>query len=457
MKATTGQAYQLFHQGTQALAEVERAGMRIDVARLDSTVKEVGNQIEELISGMTQSGVWKLWKKRWGVKANLGSRYQLGPVLFEDMDYTSTSKTKTGRTQVNEESLEQVDNPFVKDYLRLEKLKKLQSTYLKGIRRETVNGFLHPSFNLHLVKSFRSSADSPNFQNIPIRDPEVGKLIRSCFIPREDHVLVEVDYSALEFRVAAMHWRDEAMIAYASDSTLDVHRDMAAECYCLPVDRVPKKCRFFAKNQFVFPQLYGSFYANCARSLWGMISSAELTTDDGVGLFEHLADRGIDRLGSCDGSRRPEKGTFEKHIMEVETRFRDKFPQWAKRKEQWWKKYRKCGWFDMMTGFRCQGVYSRNQLYNIPIQGPAFHLLLWSLIQVVRTLKRDKMRSRVVGQIHDSIVADVHRDELNEYLSLVKRVMTVDVREHWPWVVVPLEIEVEKSETNWFEKVAVEA
>ena len=110
----------------------------------------------------------------------------------------------------------------------------------------------------------------------------------------------------------------------------------------------------------------------------------------------------------------------------------------------------------MMTGFVCSGVFSRNQLYNLPVQGPAFHCLLWSLTQIVNRMKRDKMRSVVVGQIHDSIVADVHRDELDDYLQLVKQTMTVDVRKHWSWIVTPLIVEAEVAETNWYEKKAVE-
>ena len=105
-----------------------------------------------------------------------------------------------------------------------------------------------------------------------------------------------------------------------------------------------------------------------------------------------------------------------------------------------------------MTGFVCQGVMSRNDTYNWPIQGPAFHLLLWSLIRMVKWTVKQKMRSLVVGTIHDSIEADVHKGELDEFVAKIVKVMTVDVRRHWPWVVVPLGVEVEVSETNWFEK-----
>ena len=439
MKPATKDAYRLMHDGALALARVEEAGMKIDVPRLDETIEKAGTRIERLSAKLKCDDVWKTWRRRFGGRSAIGSRHQLGAVLYGELGYEADGETRTGRVQVNEAALERIDLPFVRGYLELEKLRKLHSTYLTGVRREVQEGYLHPSFNLHLVKSWRSSSDSPNFQNIPIRDKRIGKLIRSCFVPRDGHVLVEVDYSALEFRICACHWRDEAMLKYASDPSLDVHRDMAAECYALDRDQGTSDVRFFAKNQFVFPILYGSYYVNCARNLWSVMESAELKTKSGVPLEEHLAGRGIG------------PGDFERHIEGVERRFYERFPTWAERKERWWKLYQKRGWFPLMTGFRVRGVYSRNQLMNIPIQGPAFHVLLWSLTRIVRWLGRKKMRSRVVGQIHDSIVADVHRDELDEYLAESRRVMTADVRRAWPWIACPLEVDVEVGEENWWE------
>lgn len=442
MKAGTTEAYQLFHQGALALARVEQAGMRIDVPRLDRTMEKTAEKIKQLTKKLKESPEWEVWRRRFGQKASLGSRVQLGAVLYEELKYKVGARTDTGRVRVNEEQLEKVDNPFVRTYLNVEKLKKLKNTYLTGIKREVWNGYLHPSFNLHLTRTRRSSSDSPNFQNIPIRDPRMGKPIRSCFIPRDGHVLVEIDYGALEFRVCACFWKDEAMVAYASDPSLDVHRDMAAECYAMPVEEVTKQARFFAKNNFVFPTLYGSYYANTSKHLWAVMETHQLTTASGIPLKQHLREQGITRAG------------YEDHIRKVEETFQGRFPQWTERKELWWDRYLRTGRFQLMTGFLVEGVYSRNNLMNYPIQGPAFHILLWSLIRLVKWCS--KRRTRIVGQIHDSIVADVHRDELDEYLKEAKRVMTQDVREAWEWIVTPLEIEVEVAEDNWFNKKAVE-
>lgn len=246
------------------------------------------------------------------------------------------------------------------------------------------------------------------------------------------------------------------MVEYASNPELDIHRDMASECFKMPVDQVTKKPRFYAKNGFVFPVLYGSYYCNVARELWSAIESAKLTTADGVDIFKHLRRVGISSLGSCDSRDKPVKGTFEHHICKVEKDFNEKFPTWSKRKEEWLKLYQKRGWFRTMTGFVCSGMFSRNELYNYPVQGPAFHCLLWSLTQLVKLIKKRNMATLVVGQIHDSILADVPEDELDEWLQLVKQVMTVDVRKYWPWIVTPLGVEAEVTRTNWFEKKAVD-
>ena len=105
-----------------------------------------------------------------------------------------------------------------------------------------------------------------------------------------------------------------------------------------------------------------------------------------------------------------------------------------------------------MTGFVCRGIYSYNNLMNTPIQGPSFHLMLWSLIEANSWLKLNLPRSMVIGQIHDSMYLDVHEDDLQDVLNQVKAIMTVDVRSHWDWVVTPLEVEVDASAENWFAK-----
>lgn len=453
--ATTADAYRLLHDGACALARVEEAGIRIDVGLLDRTIEEVGRQIAALEKELKLDDFWRVWRKRFGDRANIGSRQQLGDVLCRELGVAGVETTPTGRVKATEEVLNRVDLPFVARFLELEKLKKLKSTSLEGVRREVVDGWLRPSFSLNLVRTYRSSSDTPNFQNLPVRDKNMGRLIRQCFVPRDGHVLVEIDYVQHEVRVSACYHHDPTMLRYIADANADLHREMACECYRLEMNQVSKEIRFCAKNQFVFPQFYGSHHGQCAVNLWNAVDAHQLKLADGMPLREHLRAQGLTELG--DDRRQTKPGTFRDHIRLVEERFWNKrFPVYARWKRDWWEAYRRSGSFAMLTGFRISGVYGRNDVLNYPVQGTAFHILLWSLIRLVRWLEKRRARSVVVGQIHDSILADVCRDELDAFLAEAKRVMTEDVREYWKWIVVPLAIEVEVGERNWWDKVKTE-
>lgn len=441
IQCSSPDSFRLMMEGSAALTDVEQRGFRIDVAYLDRMIKESGDRIREMENSIRESEFYEVWRRRFGSAAKLSSRQQLAAVLFEELGLESRDRTKTGRPKTDIKSLDELDHPLVRKLMNLEKLKKARGTYLLGIRRETSqDGFLHMVFNLHLVDTFRSSCSDPNLQNQPKRDKRQARLVRRAFIPRNGHVLVESDYGALEFRGAACFWKDPEMIAYASDPKKDIHRDMAMRCYDLDVDNVSKPVRGTAKTYMVFPELYGSWFKNCARNLWERISIEDLKTAEGVGLYEHLRSRGIGNLDA-----------FTNHIEGVERWMNQLFSHWSNEKDRWWKQYTDRGWFQLMTGFVCSGIYSYNNLMNAPIQGPSFHMLLWSLIRINNELKRRKMRSMIIGQIHDSIIGDVYEPELDDYLHLVNRVMTKDVRRHWDWIVTPLEVEFEMSATNWFE------
>jgi len=453
-------AYQLLHQGSLALARVEGAGLRIDEKYLDNAIIRTQRRIKRLKARNDSSEIMKLWRKKYKRKTNINSTVQLGDILFNEMGYKSTALTSSGKPKTDEKALTAIDHPFVQSYLEIKKLEKAVGTYLKGVKREVVDGYVHPVFNLHLASTFRSSSDSPNFQNIPIRNEEIGKLVRTAFIARKGRHLVELDYSGIEVRVAACYHKDPVMIEYICDETKDMHRDMAMECYRLSQDEVTKKVRYCGKNMFVFPQFYGDWYLDCARSLWEAIDSMHLETASGTPLKEHLKSQGIKRLGDLDPKEKPVKGTFEHHIQQVEKHFWEKrFSVYARWKQRWVKKYQERGWMKTKTGFICQGYMKRNEIINYPVQGSAFHCLLWSLIQLVlKELRKRHMKTLIVGQIHDSIVADVPHEELDDFLALANYVMTKKLTRRWKWINVPLEIEAEVTpvDGNWSQKKEVE-
>jgi DNA polymerase-1 len=454
MKPATPEAYDLLHHGCIALSNVEANGMRIDVEYLNKTSKNLKREIEDLEHDLKSSDVFKMWKREFGTRTNLGSREQFGKILFDVLGHECKERTANGKPKMDSATIASIDEPFAKTFVEIEQLKKIKNTFLAGIQRQVCGEFIHPVFNLHTVQTYRSSSDSPNFQNFPVRDPKAGELIRRCFIPREGHRIVEVDFTGLEVRIAACYHNDPVMLEYIHDTTKDMHRDMAAECFKCEPEQVSKQMRYCGKNMFIFPQFYGDYYLNNAKALWESIDTFNHEID-GVPAKEHLKRNGIQRLGACDPSEKPRPRTFERHLQSVEHDFWTKrFKVYGQWKKDWFNDYLKNGGFNTLTGFKIEGVLGRNDVINYPVQGSAFHCLLWSLIQLNRWMTKRKMRSKIVGQIHDSIVADVHEEELEEFLKTAQQIMTKRIRKRFDWINVPLDVEAEVTPINgsWYEK-----
>ena len=465
IQPATRDAYKLVHDGCIALSQVESNGIRIDEKYLAKAMKDTGEEIKSMAADMREDPLYEKWRKAYGTKLNLGSGEQLADLLFRREGHEATKWTETTAHLPDErkrqpssdaDHLLTVDSDFVRKFVQCQKHRKALGTFLKGIKRETIDGFLHTVFNLHIARTYRSTSDSPNFQNFPIRDPFFAELIRRAFIARDDnHVLVEIDYGGLEVRGAACYNNDPSLIREILDPERDMHRDMAAACYRLPPSSISKNARYCCKNMFVFPQFYGSYYIDCTRHLWAAIDEFDLEDGKGNSLRDHLKSKGISHLGKLDPGKSPRPNSFERHVAQVEKKFwSDRFPAYAQWKKDWYNAYQSKGYARMHTGFVLQGVYRRNEIINYPIQGSSFHCLLWSLIQLQRIMTKRKMDSRIVGQIHDSIIACVHVDELDDYLELAVDVMTQRIRKHWEWITVPLEVDAEVTPAggSWFEK-----
>lgn len=453
------EGYELLQAGVEELARVEGNGIRIDMPRLQETKDTLSRKIRELKSDLASDEVWKIWRKRFGEKSNLASHDQLSQILHDELGYKVTDTTERGKPSTDEEALQKIDNPFVAKLVRMLKYSKALGTFLAGIEKEVVDGRLHPVFNLHTVQTYRSSSDSPNFQNLPVRDKEMSKIIRSLFIPSSGCALAENDFKGIEVGVSACYHKDPNFISYITTPGKDMHRDMAAQIYMLKPEEVSKDARYGAKNKFVFPQFYGDFYVACARNLWDWIIKGKLTGPNGIPLLEHLRAHGIKTLGKCDPEQDPRSGTFEAHLKEVEDDFwNSRFQAYGKWRRDFYRAYLAKGYFDLHTGFRISGSFKRNQVTNFPVQGSGFHCLLWTLIQVNRKLRKHRMKAMIVGQIHDSLIGDVPVRELRDYLEIVEEAATVKLRKHYAdWLIVPLEIEYEITPSNgtWFDKVPI--
>lgn len=454
MKTTepiTHAGYRLLHEGTEELARIESNGIRIDVPLLIKTKENLKELMRTTMADLEKDQLWKDWRKRFGTNMNLRADDQKRFLIYDLLKIPKTRFTEKGNASVDDEVLQNVDHPFVKKLIEWGKYDKGLGTFLKGIEWELVGDRIHPNFHLDTVQTFRSSSSEPNFQNFPVRDKYMAKLIRSLFIASPQSVLQENDFKGIEVGISACYHQDPVFIEYLSVG--DMHRDMAAQCYMLE-DRLDnwtfptaKEIRYGAKNKFVFPEFYGAYWKQCAKDLWEWIAKGKLKAPDGRSLYEHLKDRGIKELGRCKDDEDPRPGTFEHHIKEVEKDFwQNRFRVYNSWKKEWWEAYQANGYFDLFTGMRIRGVYNRKQVCNYPIQGTAFHCLLWSLIQINRTLRKYRMKSLLVGQIHDSLLGDVRESELRDYLCIAEEVVTVKMRKHFEeWLRVPLEIEYEMA------------
>jgi DNA polymerase I-like protein with 3'-5' exonuclease and polymerase domains len=437
-------AYKLIHEGSLALARAEQAGMRIDVEYCERKKARLTRKIARIEDNLSKTDLVKQWKKINRQNFNMDSNDQLGKILYDVMGIKPPKETKSGKGSTDEDTLSQIDLPELKDILRIRKLRKVRDTYLDAFVREQVNGWLHPFFNLHTVRTFRSSSSDPNFQNIPKRDKEAMNICRRAIFPREGHQLIEVDFSGLEVSIAACYHKDPTMMKYLKDPDSDMHGDMAAQIFC--IDDFDKKkhpehkyLRGATKNSFVFPQFYGDYYANNAQGFcnswlhlplgrWKPGTGPDMPGD--LKLSDHMISKGIKSYQD-----------FEDHMKKIEKDFWGRrFRVYQKWKDTWVQAYQKKGFFDMYTGFRCSGIMKKNEVINYPVQGAAFHCLLWSFIQLDKILVGN-YKSRLIGQIHDAVILDVHPDELEEVGYIIKKVTCRDLPKAWEWICTPLDVE----------------
>lgn len=460
LKPTSYEAYKLLHDGAIALADVEQNGIKIDTEYLDAEIERTTERIDKLIERLKADDTWTLWQKRFGHKANLGNHQQLAAVVFEELGHKrrkGESKTDKGQDKADNYAFAHLDLPFTQSYFEAERLKKARNTYLYGIRREMVDGYIHPFFNLHTTRTQRGSCDSPNVQNLPVRLEEIAAIIRRTVITPDGFDIGEFDFKTVEVRISACVNKDPVLIDYMRDDDKDMHKDAAAGLLKLHRDNVSDDTRSHVKNKYVFPTFYGSFYKQMAPSLWEAMVQFNLKTEAGVPLRTHLAELGIEELGRCDvaGQYEPESGTFERRVMEYERWFwKERYKGYDRWKRTEWERYQRDGFVEYLTGFVLWAILKKNDVLNWQIQGPAFHCLLWVLIQLQKWLRKNGMKSRIIGQIHDSIVMYIWRAEREKVLAKIKKLVTEELVDHWKWIIVPMRVDAAIAEDgkSWYEK-----
>lgn len=452
MKPTTADAYWLVHKGALALARAERQGIRIDLKYSNRKKRQLTRQIEKTFDQLKETKFYRRWEHIYGAKTNVYSNHQLSRLLYKIMKIEPTKTTTTGQGATDEEALGRIDIPELKLILKMRKLAKIRDTYLEAFVREQYDGYIHPSFNLHNVRTYRSSSDGPNFQNIPKRDKESMEICRRALLPRPGHMLMEMDFSALEVHIAACYCKDPVLINYLKDKNSDMHSDMAKQIFMIKDRDFNRKLpehallRQAAKNSFVFPQFYGDYYGNNAIGLadWTKLPHGKWKRGEGISLPEggrisdHFIDNGIKSFGDFTDYMETVEDDFWGRRFKV-------YKNWREKRVQ---QYRKKGYLEMHTGFTCSGLMRKNEIINYPIQGSAFHCLLYTFIRMDEIMREEKWKSKLIGQIHDDIVVDADPDEAEHVEATAHRIVKEDLPEMWGWIIIPLDIDVDKYEID---------
>ncbi len=395
----------------KVLADLEHAGINLDSGFLNQYSGELDKEIIAI-----EKEIYELA----GVKFNIASPRQVGNVLFERMEIPYRwRKTKTGQYSTNEEKLTELakDFPIVNHILKSRGLNKLKSTYVDALPKmvNPKTGRVHSSFNQALAATGRLSSNNPNLQNIPIRTPE-GRKVREAFIPRdEDHVLLAADYSQIELRLIAELSGDEAMLE-AFNAGQDIHSATAAKVFDVPFDEVTKEQRYKAKT-VNFSIIYGAGATNLSRQLDIRRSEAQ-----------HLISQ-----------------YFTKYLgLKV---YMDKCVKDAREK----------GYVKTLMGRRryLRDINSRNSMVrshaernaiNTPIQGSAADMIKIAMINIHKALKEGNYKTQMILQVHDELVFDVPKTELDAVKPMIEEKMKNAI----PSLKVPIVVE-SGIGNNWLE------
>lgn len=423
VNAQYSDAFAFFMQSLDTMVELEINGIHADRDYYVRTQNQLRFDLDEL-----RKEILTYPKVPSGF--NPSSPMQIQEVLYDVMGVKCTKETKSGGRSTDSEALEMTKNPWAHKLVQYRKLDKLYGTYVSGFLREiSDDGKLHCNFNLNTVSTFRSSSSSPNFQNIPKRDKAAMNMTRGGLRAAPGHFLAELDFKGVEVSISACYHKDRNMIRYIEDETTDMHRDMAARLFIKDKADITKMERFAAKNGMVFAQFYGDYYGNCGPNIWKILVESSPET------IEHLKKHKIRNVNQ-----------FTNHVQTVEEwMWGEMFPQYARWKEDNWRKYQRNGYVEYFTGFRTQGIMDKNVVNNCAIQGTAFHVLLWTLNYVAGRLHR--LESYPMGQIHDSMILSIAPGEEEVVLAIVKKALE-EIKGLWDWIIVPLTIEYERTQVG---------
>ena len=394
----------------EVLKDMEFEGIAIDVPALNSYSKELDLILIELEKEIKNDA---------GLDFNLDSPKQLGEVLFEHLKISSKAKkTKTGQYATGEDVLQkhEKDHPIIPKILEYRQLRKLKSTYVDPLPMlcDPVDGRIHTNFMQTVTATGRLSSNNPNLQNIPVRSAK-GREIRRAFVARNpEFKLMAVDYSQIELRIIAALSEDETMIS-AFKEGLDIHTATASNVFKTPLAEVTRDQRSAAKA-VNFGIIYGQSAFGLAQNLSISRTEAKTIIDSYFEQFKTI------------------KTYMEKVVSDA----------------------RELGYVETImkrrrylpdinsTNAIVRGFAERNAV-NAPIQGSAADIIKMAMIAVHKAMKSENVKSKMILQVHDELVFDVHVSEEIMMQLLVKSAMENAID-----LIVPMEVELKLAQ-NWLE------
>lgn len=394
----------------EVLSNMENEGICIDKESLKVFSFELDEQLKALNT---------IIKELAGVNFNIDSPKQLGEVLFDHMKISSKAKkTKTGQYATSEEVLQKMKNnhPIIPELLLYRQLRKLKNTYVDPLPElcDKKTGRIHTHFMQTVTSTGRLSSTNPNLQNIPIRSAK-GREIRKSFISRgPDYSLMAADYSQIELRIMAALSKDKNMIeAFVKDR--DIHTETAAKVFKVPIENVSRDQRSSAKA-VNFGIIYG-------QSAFGLSQNLNISRKEAKEIIENYF------IQYPNIKEYMEKVVFdarEKGYVETLFKRRRYLP-------------------DINSSNAIVRGYAERNAINAPIQGSAADIIKIAMVEVHGEMKRKKLKSKLILQVHDELVFDVHKSEQELMTNMVIQKMEKSAKLN-----VPMKVDY-KISTNWLD------
>ena len=395
---------------TVVLAKIENEGIAVNTEMLNSYSEDLADDLNVITNR-----IYEFSEK----KFNISSPKQIGEVLFTIMNLGKKhKKTKSGQFSTSEETLLKLKNehPIINEILKYRAIKKLLSTYVDALPL-LLNPFtkrIHTTFNQAVAATGRLSSTSPNLQNIPIRTKR-GMKVREAFIARnEDYRLMAADYSQIELRIMASLSEDVEMLK-AFNSGVDIHSATAAKVYKVPVELVDRTMRSNAKS-VNFGIIYGI-------SAFGLSQNINISRTEAKSIIDNYFEEypKVKEYMNWSIAQAREK----EHVETLMGR----------------KRYLK----DINSKNAVMRSVAERNAINTPIQGSAADIIKKAMIDIQLEIDKRSMKSRILLQVHDELVFDMHKSESEELKTIVKEKMENVVK-----LKVPLIVDIGEGE-NWLE------